>query len=147
MPLTIRDMKPVGLCITTEELFDTKRFLGNFCDGLLMADIDSGLKNRINYVKREMNAFRTRNNFLHGYKTILADNIDKILRIVASRYKKSNFKEVNQIITDGRDLVRKILNAQEFENIADLEVDFKNKISLPVYHLFLENLRKERGVI
>ena len=147
MPLTIRDMKPVGLCITTEELFDTKRFLGNFCDGLLMSDIDASLKNRINYVKREMNAFRTRSNFLYGYKSILADNIDKILRITTSRYKKSNFKEVNQIIADGREIIRKILNAQEFENIATLEVDFKNKISLPVYHLFLENLRRERGVI
>ncbi len=147
MPLTIRDMKPVGLCITTEELFDTKRFLGNFCDGLLMSDIDASLKNRINYVKREMNAFRTRANFLHGYKSILADNIDKILRITTSRYKKSNFKEVNEITTDGREIIRKILNAQEFENIATLEVDFKNKISLPVYHLFLENLKRERGVI
>jgi len=31
MPLTMHDIKPIGLCITTQELFDTKKFLLNYC--------------------------------------------------------------------------------------------------------------------
>ena len=147
MPLTLRDMKPIGLCTTTEELFDTRRFLMNFCDGLLMANIDSSLKNRINFTKRDMNAFRTQGNFLHGYKTIIANNMDKIMKIAESRFKKSNPSETNKLLADGKEMVRAILNAEHFDDIAKLETDFKNKISLPIYHMFLGSMKKETGVI
>lgn len=147
MPLTLRDMKPIGLCTTTEELFDTRRFLMNFCDGLLMGDIDSSLKNRINFTKRDMNSFRTQGSFLPGYKTIIANNIDRIMRMVDSRFKKSNPSEVNKLLNDGKQMISLILNAQHFDDVAKLEADFKSKISLPVYHMFLGSMKKETGII
>jgi hypothetical protein len=142
MALTLHDIKPIGLCITTEELFDTRRFILNYCDGLIMRGHDDNLRSELTRIKREMNAFRTQNKFLEGYKAIITCNIDKILGLVASRYAKFEPDKVERIIMDGKTLVKKIINTKGFEEIPTLEAEFKSKITLPIYELFISELKK-----
>jgi hypothetical protein len=142
MALTMHDIKPIGLCITTEELFDTKRFILNYCDGLILRGNDTNLANELTKIKRELNAFRTQIKFLEGYKAIITCNIDKILGLVASRYNKSEPRAVERIIMDGKTLIKKIINTKGFEEIPVLEAEFKSKITLPIYELFIRDLKK-----
>jgi len=142
MVLTMHDIKPIGLCVSTEELFDTRRFILNYCDGLIMRGNDDNLRSELTKVKREMNAFRTQNKFFEGYKAIITCNIDKILGLVASRYTKFEPDKVERIIMDGKTLVKKIINTKGFEEIPILEAEFKSKITLPIYELFISELKK-----
>lgn len=142
MPLTMHDIKPIGLCVSTEELFDTRRFILNYCDGLIMRGNDQNLASELTKIKREMNTFRTQNKFLEGYKAIITCNIDKILGLIASRYAKFEPDKVEKIIMDGKTLVKKIINTKEFEEIPPLESEFKSKITLPIYELFITELKK-----
>ena len=142
MALTMHDIKPIGLCVSTEELFDTRRFILNYCDGLIIRGNDQNLASELTKIKREMNTFRTQNKFLEGYKAIIACNIDKILGLVASRYAKFEPDRVEKIIMDGKTLVKKIINTNGFEEISPLESEFKSKITLPIYELFITELKK-----
>ncbi len=144
MPLTLHDIKPVGLCITTQELFDTKRFLHNYCDGLILRGKDTILINDLTSIKRELNVFRTQRKFLDGYKAIITSNIDKILGLVSSRYERDEPRGVERIKMDGKDLIKKVLRVNSFEEILGLEAEFKSKITLPVYELFLKDLKKSK---
>jgi hypothetical protein len=144
MPLTLHDIKPVGLCITTQELFDTKRFIYNYCDGLILRGRDISLTNDLTGVKRELNSLRTQRKFLDGYKAIITSNIDKIMGLVSSRYEKKEPLGVERITMNGKDLIKKILNTDNFEGILGLEAEFKSKITLPVYELFLSDLKKSK---
>jgi len=142
MALTLHDIKPIGLCITTEELFDTRRFILNYCDGLIIRGNDDNLRSELTRIKRELSAFRTQMKFLEGYKAIITSNIDKILGLVASRYAKVEPRVVERIIMDGKTLIKKIVNTKGFEEIPVLEAEFKSKITLPIYELFITDLKK-----
>ncbi|MDI6826151.1 MAG: hypothetical protein QMD36_03075 [Candidatus Aenigmarchaeota archaeon] len=142
MPLTLHDIKPIGLCVTTEELFDTRRFILNYCDGLIIRGKDTRLSDELTRIKRELNVFRTQFKFLEGYKAIIISNIDKILGLITSRYSKIEPKKVERIVMDGMSLIKKIVNIKNFEEIPALEGEFKSKISLPVYEMFISELRK-----
>ena len=144
MTLTLHDIKPIGLCITTEDLFDTKKFLHSFCDSFILRGKDIALKNDLTSMKREMNAFMSRNKFLDGYKAIITSNIEKILCLVSSRYDKVEPKSVERITMNGKDLMKKILKINSFEEILGLEAEFKTKITLPTYELFLRGLKRSR---
>jgi len=110
--LTLNDIKPIGLCITTQELFDTKRFLYNYCDGLILRSKDSNLVNDLTAFKRELNSLRTQIKYLAGFKAIVTSNIDKI--------------------------------PNNFEDILAMENEFKSKITLPVYELFIKSLKRSK---
>jgi len=144
MTLTLHDIKPIGLCITTEDLFDTKKFLHSFCDSLILRGKDIGLKNDLTAIKREMNAFMSQKKFLDGYKAIITSNIEKILCLVSSRYEKVEPRGVERITMDGKDLIKKILKTDSFEEILGLEAQFKSKITLPTYELFIHYLRRSK---
>jgi len=141
MTLTMHDTKPIGLCISTQELFDTKRYLLNFCDGLLLRGNDPTLKTKLTIVKRELNAFRTQQKFLDGHKAVIVSNIDKIIGLV-DRYSKANPNEVEEVKNNGKNLIQKVLGAQAFDDILKLEGEFKGKITLPIYQLFIYDLKR-----
>jgi hypothetical protein len=147
MALTLNDIKPIGLCITTEELFDTRRFIMNYCDGLILRGNDTNLRDDLTKIKREMNAFRTQFKFLEGYKAIITCNIDKIMGLVASRYTRSEPNRVERILMDGKNLIKKIINTKGFEEIPVLEAEFKSKITLPIYELFINEMKKSNITI
>lgn len=145
MPITLADITPVALCISTQELFDAKRFQLNFCDNLLLRARDEILEPTLTKIKREINTKGLEKKFLEGYKAVIISNIDKILGLVASRYAKIDLKLSQSVITEGKDLIEKVSSAESFEEIAKLEPIFKSKITLPVYEMFLSYL-KQTGV-
>lgn len=144
MTLTLHDIKPIGLCITTQDLFDTKKFLHSFCDSFILRGKDLQLRNDLIATKREMNAFRTQQNFFDGYKAIITSNIEKILCLISSRYEKVEPKGIERITMDGKDLIKKILKTKSFEEILGLEAEFKSKITLPTYELFIHGLKRSK---
>jgi hypothetical protein len=142
MALTLNDIKPIGLCITTQELFDTKRFLYNYCDGLIIRSKDTNLVNDLTLFKKDLNSFRTQLKFLNGYKAIITNNIDKILGIATSRFSKDEPRMVEQLVMNAKDLIKKTLAANNFEEILAMENEFKTKVTLPIYELFIKSLKK-----
>jgi len=144
MALTLNDIKPIGLCITTQELFDTKRFLYNYCDGLILRSRDTNLVDDLTRFKRDLNSLRTQPRYLAGYKAIITSNIEKILGIATSRFSKDEPKMVDQLVMNGKNMIKKILAANNFENILTMETEFKSKITLPVYELFIKSLKRSK---
>jgi len=64
MAVTLNDLTPISLCIATEELFDAKRFLQNFCDNLLLRARDQQLEPLIMSLKHELNNPTAKRSFL-----------------------------------------------------------------------------------
>ncbi len=144
MPITMHDTKPVGLCVATQELFDKKRFLLNSCDGLILRGDDTRLRNMLTTTKRELNAFRTQRKFFDGYKAVITSNIDKILGLVESRYSNFAPNEVDQITKNGKSIIERLLKTDNFDDILKMEADFKSKITLPTYQLFINSLKRSK---
>jgi len=142
MSTTLYDVRTVGLCIATEELFDARRFLLNFCDMFILRCNDTSLKTKLLDFKRELNSMRTQKKFFEGYKAVIMNNIDKILRLARSRYGKISPEAVDRIVTDGKNLVKKVLKAEDFEDISSLESEFRSKITLPAYKLFIDYMKR-----
>ena len=141
MSLTINDITPIGLCLATQELFDAKRYCQNFCDTTLMKSDDRGLKDSIAPLKKELNSGNQRK-YLEGHKAAIVSNIDKILALAATRYSQINFKTIESIVAEGRSLMKKVMFASSFDELNSLEPVFRSKISLAVYSLFLESMKR-----
>ena len=140
MPLTMQDIKPVSLCIATEELFDSKRFRENFCDNLVLKARDKEIEELVSPLKKEI-TLRNPKKFLEGYKAVIMSNIDKILSLVSARYSSVDFKKVEDIVKSGKELIKKVYFAESFEEINSLGEIFRRKISLPTYSLFISAMR------
>jgi hypothetical protein len=141
MAVTLNDLTPISLCIATEELFDAKRFLQNFCDNLLLRARDQQLEPLIMSLKHELNNPTAQKKFFDGYKAILLNNIDKILSLVSGRYSRIDLKAVESIVKEGKELMRKILLANNFLEVSELHSTFKSKVFLPTYQLFLTSMK------
>jgi hypothetical protein len=145
MTLTLSDITPMGLCIATQDLFDAKRFQQNFCDNLILRARDKNLEPKLSMLKRELSSTMTEKKFLEGHKTAIINNIDKILSLVSSRYSQIDFRLVQNIVLDGKQLIDKVLYAENFSNIAALEPLFKSKVTLPTYELFIASLKRAKS--
>lgn len=142
------DLMPVSLCLSTHELFDAKRFVQNFCDYTLLRSRDLETENMIWPMKKEIGSTQFYKKYVEGHKAVIVSNIDKILSLVTARYAMLNIKSIETIVKDGRSIMRKVLQAQSFEDVLLLEPTFKSKIVLPVYELFLEyNKRSQSRVM
>ena len=144
MPLTLNDITPIGLCVATQELFDTKRYRQNFCDNLLLRERDKNLEQYLVPLKRDINSIESQRKFVDGHKAAIINNIDKIIAIVSTRYQKIDYKAVEKIVNEGKSLLKKLLFADTFEQIGALESTFRKNISLPVYSLFLEGANRSQ---
>jgi len=142
MSLTLNDVTPVGLCIATQDLFDAKRFQTNFCDNIILRFKDSNLVPKLINVKRQLNASEMEKKFVEGHKTAIVSNIDKIISLVLSRYAQSDLRLVEDIVSNGKELIDKVLMTSSFGQISMLEPVFKMKITLPVYELFISSMKK-----
>jgi hypothetical protein len=147
MVLTLHDVTPIGLCMATQDLFDAKRFQSNFCDNLLLRARDAKLGLRLTNLKRELNSITTQKKFLDGHKTAIISNIDKILGLVSSRYTQTDLKLAERVIMDGKDLIDSVMFANSFEEIAALEPVFKSRVTLPVYELFTDSMKKSKASV
>ncbi len=145
--LTLNDITPVGLCIVTQDMFDARRFRANFCDNLLLRARDKKLGPSLTSIKMELNSVAAERKFLDGHKIDIINNIDKILASVSSRYSMVDLKAVEGVVTNGKELIEKVLAANSFNSIAVLEPEFRSKITLPVYGLFTEYMKKSRPMV
>lgn len=148
MHLTMSDMMPVGLCLATQELFDAKRYVQNFCDHSLLRARDSEIENAIWPMKKELGSSSFEKKYVEGHKAVIVSNIDKILSLVTARYANLNIRSIEALVKEGKSIMKKVLRAQSFQDILLLEPTFKSKMVLPVYELFLEYNRRaaQRGV-
>lgn len=143
MAVTINDILPIGLCLATEELFDARRFRGNFGDNIVMRSKDPKLSPKMMKLKRELNSMMTEHKFIDGHKTAILGNIDKILSL-SSRYANMDLGGVEAIVSNGKVLMEKVIFAESFEDIAKLEPEFKSKIMLPIYSLFIKAMKRDK---
>lgn len=146
MHLTMSDMMPVSLCLATQELFDVKRYQQNFGDFSVLRSRDSEIEAVVSPMKRELGS-NMQDRYLHGHKAVIISNIDKIISLVSGRYVNTNMKSAETVIKDGKWMIKRVAQAQSFQEILVLEPVFKSKVVLPVYSLFLEynKLSSQRG--
>jgi len=142
MSLTLADVTPIGLCVTTQALFDAKRFQTNFCDNLLLRTEDRTLRPKLVSLKKDLYAIERK--FLDGHKTVIVSNIDRIIGLVLSRYLKVDLRLTESVISNGKELIVKVLACESFEDIAKLEAEFKKRITLSVYELFIGYMKKSK---
>jgi len=144
MTITLADVTPIGLCISTQDLFDAKRFQSNFCDNIILRAKDPMMSPKLTALKRDLASVMTEKKFLDGHKTAIISNIDKILGIATSRFSKDESKMVEQLVMNGKGMIKRIIRANNFEDILAMEGEFKSKITLPVYELFIKSLKRSR---
>lgn len=142
MTLTLHDITPVGLAIATQELFDAKRFQLNFCDYLLLRVKDANLSPTVSDLKRELNSAQNQKKFLEGHKTAIISNIDKIMSLVTSRYSSMDMRVSENVINNSKDLIKRVMYATSFDDVARLEPLFKSGVTLPVYELFSNAMKR-----
>ena len=147
MTLTLHDITPVGLAIATQELFDAKRFQQNFCDHLLLRAKDANLSPTIADLKRELNSLQNQKKFLEGHKTAIISSMDKIMSLVTARYNQMDMRVTENVINSSKDLIKRVMYATTFDDIARLEPLFKSGVTLPVYELFMNSLKRSSSVI
>ena len=138
----MQDIRPLGLCVSTLDLFDTKKFLLNYADAMVLRGDDPRLATMLTKFRRELNSSQGQMKFLEGYKAVIANNIDKIIALVEARYARTMSADVESVKFNGKRMIERVLNAQSFNLIGSLEDEFKTKIVLPTYRLFVEDLKK-----
>jgi hypothetical protein len=134
--ITMQELEPLALCMATQQLFD-RRFRSNFADNLLLRDRDIKLGPSLVKIKRELNSTISESKYLEGHKTTIINNIDRILALV-TRYAGVNLRTVESIVRGGKDIIKKVMAAESFDEIGQMESMFKSQITLPVYELFTE---------
>ena len=134
MTVTMTDMQPVSLSMVTQDLFDSRRFQKSFGDNLILRGKDKSVEDMLVAAKRELNASVAGKKFLDGYKIVIINNIDKILALVSTRYANIDHRSVEEIVMTGKDLMKRVMFADNFDQIASLEPTFRSKVHLPTYH-------------
>lgn len=138
---TLADITPLAFCIQTDDLFDFKNFQSSFGDYLLLRERDKEFETFIMDIKRKINISSLQHNYLEGYKLVLIRNLDKIMSLVEGRYSTIDKKSVDSIIVNIKQLIRKILAAEDFQKIQELEPSFRRNVMLQVYSLFLKSIK------
>lgn len=93
-----------------------------------------------------MNTLSGEEKFLNGHKAAIVGNIDKIVASV-SRYVKFDLRSSEQIVEGGKEIIQQVMNATSFAEIAAIEPDFKRKVMLPVYSLFIKESKRDGLVV
>lgn len=137
----MQEVEPIALCMATQQLFD-KRYRSNFADNMIFRSGDVNLEPALLKIKREMNSSMTERKYLEGHKMNIINNIDRIAALV-TRYASVDLRTVEEIARSAKDIIKKVLAANSFDEIGSLEDDFKRQITLPVYGLFTEKSKQQ----
>ena len=138
---TLADLNPLAFCIQVDDMLDFKNFQSTFGDHLILRERNKEFEEFFIDIKRRINLTSTQQEFLQGFKLVLIRNIDKIMSLVESRYSSIDKKTVDSIISICKDLIRKVLVAEDFQKIQELEPTFRRNVLLQVYSLFLKTIR------
>jgi hypothetical protein len=139
--ITLAELTPLAFCIQTDDLFDFKMFQSSFGDHIVLREKNPELSEFIVQSKRELNSTMQQIKFLEGYKLVIVRNLDKIMSLVESRYSSIDKAAVDRILTACRQLIKKVLVAESFQKIQELEPTFKKEVLLRVYSLFTQTLK------
>jgi hypothetical protein len=139
--ITLAELTPLAFCIQTDDLFDFKMFQSSFGDHIVLRERNPELSEFIVQSKRELNSTMQQIKFLEGYKLVIVRNLDKIMSLVESRYSSVDKAAVDRILTACRQLIKKVLVAENFQKIQELEPTFKKEVLLRVYSLFTQTLK------
>jgi hypothetical protein len=139
--ITLAELTPLAFCIQTDDLFDFKMFQSSFGDHIVLRERNPELSEFIVQSKRELNSTMQQIKFLEGYKLVIVRNLDKIMSLVESRYSSVDKAAVDRILTACRQLIKKVLVAENFQKIQELEPIFKKEVLLRVYSLFSQTLK------
>ena len=140
--ITMKEIEPVALAMATQNLFD-KRFRSNFGDNLILRSRDVKLEPRLLKIKREMNMSATEMKYLDGHKMNIVFNIDRILSLVG-RFASMDLRAVEDIVLSGKQMIEKVMNADNFDDIGAMEAMFKAQILLPVYSLYVKKSKQSQ---
>jgi hypothetical protein len=139
--ITLAELTPVALCIQTDDLFDFKTLQSSFGDHIVLRERDQELSELIIQTKRELNSTLQQIKFLDGYKLVLVRNLDRIMSLVQSRYSSIDKDATDKVLMSCRNLIKKVLIAENFQKIQELEPIFKREVLLKVYTLFSQILK------
>jgi hypothetical protein len=139
--ITLAELTPLAFCIQTDDLFDFKMFQSSFGDHIVLREKNPELSEFIVQSKRELNSTMQQIKFLEGYKLVIVRNLDKIMSLVESRYSSIDKAAVDRILAACRQLIKKVLVAENFQKIQELEPTFKKEVLLRVYSLFSQTLK------
>ncbi len=137
--ITLHESSLLGFCLVTQELLDHKKFILNFCDGVILKSSDTSLKQPLVEMKKELNSFKVQKKFLDGYKAILLYNMDRILNMTVSRFAKVDPKSVEKIVESIKSIMKKVSTLQDFDSFSGLDAEFKKKVTLPIYELYIKS--------
>jgi hypothetical protein len=139
--ITLAELTPLAFCIQTDDLFDFRVFQSSFGDHIVLRERNLELSEFIVQMKRDLNSSATQVKFLDGYKLVLVRNLDKIMSLVQSRYSSIDGATVDKILTSCRQLIKKVLVAENFQKIQELEPTFKKEVLLKVYSLLSKTIK------
>ena len=139
--ITLAELTPLAFCIQTDDLFDFKVFQSSFGDNIVLREMNPELTEFIVQMKRDLNSSMNQVKFLDGYKLVLVRNLDKIMSLVQSRYSSIDEVTVDKILTSCRQLIKKVLVAENFQKIQELEPIFKKDVLLKVYSLLSKTIK------
>jgi len=139
--ITLAEVTPLAFCVQTDDLFDFKMFQSSFGDYIVLREKNPELSEFIIQSKRELNSSMQQIKFLEGYKLVIIRNLDKIMSLVESRYYNVDKATVERVLSACRQLIKKVLVAESFQKIQELEPVFKKEVLLRVYSLFTQTLK------
>ncbi len=139
--ITLAELTPLAFCIQTDDLFDFKTFQSSFGDYIVLRERNAELEEFLVNMKREVNSSMQQSKFLEGYKLVLIRNLDKIMSLVEGRYSNIDKKSVDDVLDACRNLIKKVLLAENFQKIQELEPYFKRNVLLKVYSLLNKTLK------
>lgn len=139
--ITLAELTPLAFCIQTDDLFDFKNFQSGFGDHIVLREKNPELQEFLVDMKREINSSMRQAKFLEGYKLVLIRNLDKIMSLVEGRYSSIDRKTVDTVLDACRNLIKKVLIAEDFQKIQELEPYFKRNVLLQVYSLLNKTLK------
>jgi hypothetical protein len=139
--ITLAELTPLAFCIQTDDLFDFRVFQSSFGDHIVLRERNLELSEFIVQMKRDLNSSMNQVKFLDGYKLVLVRNLDKIMSLVQSRYSTIDGATVDKILTSCRQLIKKVLVAENFQKIQELEPTFKKEVLLKVYSLLSKTIK------
>lgn len=141
--ITLSEIKPLALALSTYELFEGKKIKLDFGSIILLKYKDPYTEKILNEYKKDLLLSSTSKKFVEGLKLVIIYNLDRIIGLAHSRFDRLNPARVKEIEMKAKNLIKRV--NEEVFSINDLEKlkdDFKRDILLPIYQLFNE-LRKK----
>lgn len=136
------ELKPLALAMVIYDMLDTKevKLTG---DAIILKYKDPFMEKEFQKIRKELMLSSTSNKYVDGFKLALLYNLDKLLPLVASRYKSIDPARTQEVQTKIKEIMRKIVtNVVEMNDFDTLKDEFKKNVLLPIYQMFNDSRRR-----